>query len=140
MTELRRRLIALFVMGQIIQSLFSKDKSAIDRKAASDAGFLTGPAKPQTTELRTLMHFLVEYPTWQMVEIRSNHGDLAYRWLMFHFAGQSIQFDLFRRQVGNQSHDLRISNIQLVEFYRQLMIDIVNQTLGRLEDEAPLRD
>ena len=143
MTTKRRNLIALFAMSKVLSDRFYEHPEAADRQACSDAGFITGPTKPPTQELRALMAKLCHYPVWDAVEnLVLRDGDLAYRWMMYHVATSSDEYAVsitLRRKIGNQARDSHFSEIQLIEFYRLLLVDSVNDLLAQVEEETPLR-
>ena len=146
MTDERKWKIALIIMKVFLRrNFFGTDNliATVDRKACSDAGFLTveEQVKPPMKNLRFLMRRLVQTPPPLRRSIEDfpiRDAKLAYTWLMFHLKSFPVDFNTLRREIGSMAKGFGISEIQFTEFYRLLLIDIVNQELRQLEDEAPL--
>jgi len=64
---------------------------------------------------------------------------LAYTWLTHAYTTVDLRIsNEFRREIGSRADGLQISKVQLTEFYRLVLIDLINRELRQTEDEAPL--
>ncbi len=135
MTEDRKCKIALFVMGVELRERFQDDPDGADRAMAADAGFLNGSGESKTVLLRFLAkQLLITTDSW-MNKDGLLPGELAYRWLMHRFSVKDLKVVQLSRQIGNHAAKAKVSQVQLMEFYRILLVDVVNCELCQVEEE-----
>lgn len=161
MTEKRKFEISLLVMGDALRSSGYQPHSEETRRMSLRDARLLGETKPQIGDLFEFINNLlcedqerfsigselgVENP--HVTIFRKDKGTLffgsvdtklAYQWLLLMWGGKQLPINnTLRREIGNIAKRLGISEVQIVEFFRLLLIDVVNRALSQTEDEAPL--
>jgi len=66
-------------------------------------------------------------------------GEICYSWIKKIYIEETWYLNNnFRRGIGNKAKHLKISTVQLIQFYRLILIEIINEELQQTEEEVPL--
>ncbi len=146
MTEERKYDIALIFMGELLATFkLTAYSDQVDRMAKADAPFIVDP-DPHSLRHHTelALNGVMNWVLGGKATLENTHDHrkrIAYSWLKYRTATARIQIsNSLRRKVGNIAKRHGIPEIQAIEFYRLLLIDIVNTEFAQRNEEIPITE